>query len=350
LPPNWLTNFSPIAFKTGLHSFDNIFDKEKKRLLRLTYFSAPGPGELGAKTHPAIHKEILSPLEEGPETGLWRKIATLLKLRHRKKTSHPDLQKEIQQLIDVGEEEGLLSEDEGEMMQSILSFRDTVAREIMVPRTDAVIVSGDTPIEKLLQLVINKGHSRFPVYAENIDDIIGILHVKDLLSSWGEKHLDLKDIVRTPYFIPETKKISHLLTELRDKMSHMAIVIDEYGGVAGLVTIEDIIEEIIGEIRDEYDDDEILMVATDEGDLLVDARLEIEKLTEHFDLQIPKGNFESVGGFIISLLGRVPQPHETIIHAPLEMTIESADARKIHKVRIKVQKQDAYTKDPPANG
>jgi magnesium and cobalt transporter len=284
-------------------------------------------------------------LEEGPETGLWRKIATLLKLGHRKKTSHPELQKEIQQLIDVGEEEGLLSEDEGEMMQSILSFRDTLAREIMVPRTDAVIVRGDTPIEKLLQLVINKGHSRFPVYAENIDDIIGILHVKDLLSAWGEKHLDLQDIVRTPYFIPETKKISHLLTELRDKKSHMAIVIDEYGGVAGLVTIEDIIEEIIGEIRDEYDDDEILMVATDEGELLVDARLEIEKLTEHFDIEVPKGNFESVGGYIISLVDRVPQPHETIVHSPLEMTIESADARKIRKVRIKLQQQDANTED-----
>jgi CBS domain containing-hemolysin-like protein len=304
---------------------------------------------LGRKPRPPIHKEILSPLEEGRETGLWRKIATLISLRHRKKTSHPELQKEIQQLIDVGEEEGLLSEDEGEMMQSILSFRDTLAREIMVPRTDAVLDSGDTPIEELLQLVINKGHSRFPVYADNIDDIIGILHVKDLLSSWGEEHLDLQDIVRTPYFIPETKKISHLLKELRDKKSHMAIVIDEYGGVAGLVTIEDIIEEIIGEIRDEYDDDEILMVATDDGDLLVDARLEIEKLTEHFDLQVPKGNFESVGGFIISLLGRVPQPNETILHAPLEMTIESADARKIRKVRIKVRKQDEYAEDPPAN-
>ena len=285
-------------------------------------------------------------MEEGPETTVWRKIATLLKLRHRKKTSHPELEKEIQQLIDVGEEEGLLSEDEGEMMQSILSFRDTVAREIMVPRTDSVIVSGDTPIEKLLQLVIKKGHSRFPVYADNVDDIIGILHVKDLLSSWGEKHINLQDIVRKPYFIPETKKISHLLTELRDKKSHMAIVIDEYGGVAGLVTIEDIIEEIIGEIRDEYDDDEILMVATDEGDLLVDARLEIEKLTEHFGLQVPKGNFESVGGFIISLLGRVPQPHETIVHSPLEMIIESADARKIRKVRIKLQQQDAKAEDP----
>ncbi len=248
----------------------------------------------------------------------------------------------MQQLIDAGEEEGLLSEDEGEMIQSILSFRDTVAREIMVPRTDAVIVSADTSIEELLQLIIENGHSRFPVYSENIDNVIGILHVKDLLSSWKQEHLDLKSVLRTPYFIPETKKISQLLRELRDRKSHMAIVIDEYGGTAGLVTIEDIIEEIIGEIHDEHDADEDLMVATNEGDLIVDARLEIEKLAEHFNMQVPEGNFESVGGFITSLLGRVPQAHETIIHAPLEMIIESADVRKIRKVRIKAQVQNSY--------
>jgi CBS domain containing-hemolysin-like protein len=288
-------------------------------------------------------------LEEGSDTGIWRRIATLLKFRHRKKPSQPDLQKEIQQLIDVGEEEGLLSEDEGEMIQSIFSFRDTLAREIMVPRTDAVIVSVDTPIEELLQLVIQKGHSRFPVHGGSTDNIIGILHVKDLLSCWSEEHLDLKDIVRIPYFIPETKKISHLLRELRDKKSHMAIVIDEYGGTAGLVTIEDIIEEIIGEIHDEHDNDDTLMVATDEGDLLVDARLEIEKLVEHFDLEVPKGNFESVGGFIISLLGRVPQPRETITHAPLEMIIESADARKIRKVRVRVRQEDVHPDITPAD-
>jgi CBS domain containing-hemolysin-like protein len=288
-------------------------------------------------------------LEEGSDTGIWRKIATLLRFRHRKKHSQPDLQREIKQLIDVGEEEGLLSEDEGEMIQSILSFRDTLAREIMVPRTDAVIISANTPIEKLLQLVIQEGHSRFPVHGGSIDNIIGILHVKDLLTFWSEEHLDLKDILRIPYFIPETKKISHLLRELRDKKSHMAIVIDEYGGTAGLVTIEDIIEEIIGEIRDEYDNDETLMVATDEGDLVVDARLEIEKLVEHFNLEVPKGNFESVGGFIISLLGRVPQPQETITHAPLEMTIESADARKIRKVRVRVLKDEANPDITPAD-
>jgi len=288
-------------------------------------------------------------LEEGSDTGIWRRIATLLRFRHRKKPSQPDLQKEIKQLIGVGEEEGLLSEDEGEMIQSILSFRDTLAREIMVPRTDAVIVSADTPIEELLQLVIQEGHSRFPVHGGSIDNIIGILHVKDLLSCWSEEHLDLKDIVRAPYFIPETKKISHLLRELRDKKSHMAIVIDEYGGTAGLVTIEDIIEEIIGEIHDEHDNEDTLMVTTEEGDLLVDARLEIEKLVEHFDLEVPKGNFESVGGFIISLLGRVPQPRETITHAPLEMTIESADARKIRKVRVRVRKEDVHPDITPAD-
>jgi magnesium and cobalt transporter len=288
-------------------------------------------------------------LEEGSDTGIWRKIATLLRFKHRKKPSQPDLQKEIQQLIDVGEEEGLLSEDEGEMIQSILSFSDTLAREIMVPRTDAIIISADTQVEELLQLVIQEGHSRFPVHGGSIDNIVGILHVKDLLSCWSEDHLDLKDIVRTPYFIPETKKISHLLKELRDKKSHMAIVIDEYGGTAGLVTIEDIIEEIIGEIHDEHDNEDTLMVATDEGDLLVDARLEIEKLVEHFNLDVPKGNFESVGGFIISLLGRVPQPHETITHAPLEMTIESADARKIRKVRVRVRKEEVHPDITPAD-
>ena len=302
-----------------------------------------------ARVDAFAQKEILTLLEEGSDTGIWQRIASLLKFRHRKKPSQPDLQREIKQLIDVGEEEGLLSEDEGDMIESILSFRDTLAREIMVPRPDAVIISADTPIEMLLQLVIQEGHSRFPVHDGSIDNIIGILHVKDLLSFWSQEHLNLKDILRTPYFIPETKKISHLLRELRDKKSHMAIVIDEYGGTAGLVTIEDIIEEIIGEIHDEYDNDDILMVPTAEGDLVVDARLEIEKLLEHFSLEMPKGNFESVGGFIISLLGRVPQPHETITHAPLEMTIESADARKIRKVRVRMLKEEVKPDISPAD-
>ena len=173
---------------------DIVFDKKKKRLLRLIYSNALGPNNLSvqARVHSLTRKEILSLLEEGSDTGIWRRIATLLRFKHRKKPSQPDLQREIKQLINVGEEEGLLSEDEGEMIESILSFRDTLAREIMVPRPDAVIISADTPIEKLHRLVIQEGHSRFPVHDGTVDNIIGILHVKDLLVFWGEKHLDLK--------------------------------------------------------------------------------------------------------------------------------------------------------------
>ncbi|MFP3869686.1 MAG: CBS domain-containing protein, partial [Syntrophobacteria bacterium] len=139
-------------------------------------------------------------MEEGPRKGFWRKIAFFLKFRHLKKSSPSDIEKEIQELIDAGEEKGLISEDEGEMLQSIFSFRDTVAREIMVPRTDAVIASAKTSVEELLKLIIEEGHSRIPVYSGNMDNIIGILHVKDLLSFWGQSQVDLKSILRTPYF------------------------------------------------------------------------------------------------------------------------------------------------------
>jgi magnesium and cobalt transporter len=289
-------------------------------------------------------------LEDGPETGLWRKIANFLNLRqHKRKPLPADIEKELQQLIDAGEEEGLISEDEGEMIQSIFTFGDTVAREIMVPRTDAVLVGVETTIQDLLQLIIEKGHSRIPVFSGNIDNIIGILHVKDLLAFWRQPDVNLQNILRTPYFIPETKKISHLLKELRAKKLHMAVVIDEYGGTSGLVTIEDIIEEIIGEIQDEYDSEDVRMTSTAEGDLLVDARLEIEKLAEHFNMQVPEGDFESVGGFIISLLDRVPQPQETIIYAPIEMVIESADARKIGKVRVRIHQEDQHPEGSAAD-
>jgi magnesium and cobalt transporter len=267
----------------------------------------------------------------------------------RREISHPDMEREIQHLIDVGEQKGFISEDEGEMIQSILSFRDTTAREIMVPRTEVIAASSDISIGNLLQLVIKEGHSRIPVYTGTMDNIVGVLHVKDLLASWGREQVDLKGLLRTPHFVPETKKISQLLKELRDRKSHMAIVIDEYGGFAGLVTIEDIIEEIVGEIRDEYDTEERRIIPTAEGDLLVDARLDIEDLAERLGVQIPEGNFESVGGFIINLLGRMPQPHETVAYAPLEMIIESVDARKIHTVRVRLQGRPGGSRETPAS-
>jgi len=162
-----------------------------------------------------------------------------------------DVEKEIQQIIDEGEQRGLISEDEGEMIQGIFSFRDTIAREIMVPRTDTVYADAGTNLSEMIQIIIGSGHSRIPIYQDNIDNIIGTLHAKDLLQFWGAGDMGIHDIMRSPYFIPETKKISEVLKDLRDNKSHMAIVIDEYGGTAGILTLEDIIEEIIGEVMDE---------------------------------------------------------------------------------------------------
>lgn len=281
-------------------------------------------------------------MEEGSGTSLWHRTVAFFRFRQK---IPRELEKEMRQLVDAGEQKGLITEDEGEMIQNILSFRDTVAREVMVPRTEAVCAKSDTPIEELLELIIKEGHSRIPVYTDSIDNIIGILHVKDLLSFWRQDQVDLVSILRIPCFIPETKKISQLLKDLRASKSHMAVVIDEYGGFAGLVTIEDILEEIVGEIRDEHDEEESLMVPTPEGDLLVDARLDIEELAEHFHMKAPEGNFESVGGLIISLLGRVPRPRETVLYGPLEMIIESANVRKIHKIRVRPLQQENDTRE-----
>jgi len=246
-----------------------------------------------------------------------------------------DVEKEIQQIIDEGEQRGLISEDEGEMIQGIFSFRDTIAREIMVPRTDTVYAEAETKLPEIIQIIIESGHSRIPIYQDNIDNIMGTLHAKDLLPSWGASDMAIRDIMRPPYFIPETKKISEVLKDLRDNKSHMAIVIDEYGGTAGILTLEDIIEEIIGEIMDEYDAEQKLIIEYEDGSISVNARLDVEKLGDFLQVDLPEGDFESVGGFIISLIGKVPEVNEKVIYDSLEIVIEAGSSRKIDRARIR---------------
>ena len=246
-----------------------------------------------------------------------------------------DIEKEIQQIIDEGEQRGLISEDEGEMIQGIFSFRDTIAREIMVPRTDTVYADAEASISDIIKLIIQSGHSRIPIFQDNIDNLVGTLHAKDLLPFWGTDSMAIREIVRPPYFIPETKKISEVLKDLRDNKSHMAIVIDEYGGTAGILTLEDIIEEIIGEIMDEYDAEQKLIVEHEDGSISVNARLDVEKLEDFLEVEFPEGDFESVGGFIISLLGKVPEANEKVVYDHLEIEIEAATSRKIDRVRIR---------------
>jgi len=273
-------------------------------------------------------------LEEGSAKGFQNWLRMCFRRLARIEPSE-NIEKEIQQLIDEGEQRGLISEDEGEMIQGIFSFRDTIAREIMVPRTDAVYARVEARISDVIDIIIQSGHSRIPIYQESIDNIVGILHAKDLLSYWGQGDLEARTIMRAPFFIPETKKISEVLKDLRDNKSHMVIVIDEYGGTAGILTLEDIIEEIIGDVMDEYDAEQKLITECEDGSVSVHARLDVEELEDYLKVELPEGKFESVGGFVISLLGRVPAVDEAFTYKDLEFVVEAADNRKVEKVRIR---------------
>lgn len=248
-----------------------------------------------------------------------------------------DLEDEIKSIINTGKEKGSINQQSCEMIQSVLELREKVVREVVVPRTEIIAVSSDSAIEDILELISNHGHTRMPVYDGSVDNIVGILNVKDLLKFWAKPSdtFDISSILRKAYYIPETKSIHLLLHELKEKKSHMAIVIDEYGGTSGLVTLEDLIEEIVGEIHDEHDAEgnAITLLANDE--VLVDSRVEIEEFEEYFGVKIPEGKFETLGGLIFHIIRKIPIPGEVICYDNFEMIIESADERRIKKIRVR---------------
>jgi len=256
---------------------------------------------------------------------------------------------EIQQVLDESEERGLIDEAEGEMIEGIFELKQTVAREIMIPRTSIVGAPKDATKEEILTTVIQSGHSRIPIYQDNIDHIVGILYAKDLLPLWldGEQEFNLERIVREPYFVPDTKRIKDLLDELRTKKSHLAVIVDEYGGTAGIVTIEDIIEEIIGEIRDEYDVEEESFVEQEDGSVLVSARVNIYDFEERFGATIPKEGYDTLGGFIIHRLGRVPQKGEEIRYENLFMRVHGGDQKRITRMLVLPDAGEEPEPSPP---
>jgi len=249
----------------------------------------------------------------------------------------PMTEKDLQEIIDKSEEEGIINEGEGDMLHSIFEFGETIVREIMVPRTDMVCCSLSASLDDLLQDIISSGHSRIPIFEGSIDRIVGIVYAKDLLKFWGRTSQDLTitQVMRTPFFVPETKNIEDLLQDFRTRRVHLAIAIDEYGGTSGLITIEDLLEEIVGDIQDEYDLEEDWLQEEDDGAVLVDGRLNIEDLEEHFDIEIPRDKFDTVGGYVFNLLGRIPVKGEEIQDGALIMTVVECDSRKIGKVRIR---------------
>jgi CBS domain containing-hemolysin-like protein len=222
------------------------------------------------------------------------------------------------------------------MIRSIFSLRSTVVREIMVPRTDIACVSVEATVREILDTILACGHSRIPVYENNIDNIIGLLYAKDLLKYWGEleEPVQVRSIIRAPYFIPETKNLEQLLQEFKIKHVHLAIVIDEYGGTSGLVTIEDLLEQIVGDIQDEYDREEELYQVNSDGSITADARMPVEDLEEYFMVEIERDNFDTVGGLIFHLTGKISDIGDTVDGSGLHLAILDADERKIKKVCI----------------
>jgi len=245
-------------------------------------------------------------------------------------------EEEISSIIDRGKERGLIDQQSGEMIESILEFKEKIVREVVVPRTEIIAVSIDSPIKDIIHLTLTHGHTRMPVYEGSIDNIIAIFNVKDLLKFWPKSDaFDLRSILRKAYYIPETKNIHLLLHELKEHKTHMAIVIDEYGGTSGLVTLEDLIEEIVGEIHDEHDAEADAFTLLQNGEVLVDSRVEIEEFEDYFNVALPEGKFETLGGLIFHLIRKIPVPGEIIHCNDFEIIVESADERRIKKVRIR---------------
>ncbi len=250
---------------------------------------------------------------------------------------------EIRLLVAEGHEQGVVEADEREMVYGVFEFSDTVAREVMTPRTEVVGVPVDIGIDDLIEVIRTGGHSRLPVYDTSIDSIVGVLLVKDLLPHLHRRDPDrpfqVTEVMRDPYFVPDTKPVDDLLAEFRHQSMHLAIVLDEFGGTYGLVTMEDLLEEIVGEIQDEYDVAEHPEFAdTTEGDVLINGGASISEVNDRFDLDLPEADFDTIGGFIFGALGRVPQVGDTVV-APRgggesELRVEEMDDRRVLRVRL----------------
>lgn len=262
-------------------------------------------------------------------------------------------EEEILALADVAVEEDVIDEGERILIQSIIEFGDTVVREVMVPRPDMVAVPADFLVPDVMEVVILNGYSRLPAFGDSIDDIVGIVYAKDLMRAErdGKTDLAVSTLVRPARFVPETKRIAELLREMQAEQYHQAIVVDEYGGTSGLVTLEDLIEELVGEIVDEYDREEAMVEPLPDGDIRVNARLPIDELNELAKAELPEGDWDSVGGLMFHLLGHIPHEGETIEVGGLRLRADRVQGRRISRVRVsRIDESDERDGAPPVGG
>jgi len=257
-------------------------------------------------------------------------------------------EEEIMSLVDVGEEEGVVKHQEREMIEGVFEIDESDVSDVMIPRIDIVAVEDDINLKEVIDVVIDKGHSRIPVYKESVDNIIGVVYAKDLLklakSTNGDlEHLSIKDILHEAYYIPEGKKLSKLLKELQIKKVHMAIVLDEYGGTEGLVTIEDILEEIVGEIFDEFDFEEKKVDKIGDNKYIIKGDLDLEEIEDFFDIEFSeddKEDYDSIGGFIFNTLDRVPKNGDVVSHTNVNFIVKKVMKRRIKEVFVEIEAKD----------
>lgn len=264
-----------------------------------------------------------------------QRLAALLPMGRAPETTE-DLEHEIQELLEEGEEQGLISSLEERMINSIFDFHDTLAVEVMTPSTEIVSAEASTPVSELVEIVIEKGFTRIPIYRESPDTIIGILHAKDLLKicAQGESDAGVGALLSPPYVIDEKKPIVDLLREFQKRKIHVAVVADEFGTVRGLVTLEDVLEEIVGEIDDESDVARNLLQEIDEDTVQVKAQADIEVIEERFQVVMPEGNYESIGGLVIFLMGRLGVVGDVVDAEGLRFTVLSATERQIDLMQV----------------
>ena len=229
----------------------------------------------------------------------------------------------------------ILNEEKQDMIQGVEDLSKTSVKEVMIPRIDVDFISSDIQRDELFSKIISTGHSRFPVYTDSIDNVIGVLYVKDLLKVFAENsNLDLLKIIRKPYFVPETKRIDSLLREFKRHHLHIAIAIDEYGGISGIVTMEDIIEEIVGDIQDEFDKENEDIIPVSTNIWMCDARVNLDDLNETLDSDFPNEDFDSLGGFVFDLFGKVPVKYEKSSWKNYDFIVQDMEGHRINLIKV----------------
>ncbi len=278
-----------------------------------------------------------------PVVCLLRSFEGLARVFHREtpEAAAKELEQDIMSAVDEGAREGLLGRDERSMIKRLIDFHDTLASSIMTPRTEIVAVEAGASLKDIEHLTATEGHSRIPVYEGTLDNIVGMLYAKDVLLHLanGGESFDVRKIMRSPIFVPETKRIVDLLGELKAKKVHIAVVLDEYGGTSGLVSIEDILEEIVGEIEDEYEPPSPeLLIRLDDHTVEIDAKIRVEQLAEELNVHLSnEQDVDTVGGLVFSLLGHVPRKGQEVEYEQLRFTVLDAERRKINRLKVELQ-------------